>query len=43
MITQSAEDVPFDLRHLRYATYLNNGEGRAALADKLKLRFDALA
>ena len=27
LITQSADDIPFDLRHLRYVTYLNNGEG----------------
>ncbi len=30
-ITQSAEDIPFDLRHHRYLRYLNNGEGRAQL------------
>ncbi len=26
LITQFAEDIPFDLRHLRYITYHNNGE-----------------
>lgn len=31
-ITQSAADVPFDLTHHRYLLYLNNAEGRAALA-----------
>lgn len=30
-ITQSAEDIPFDLRHHRYLRYLNNNEGRAQL------------
>jgi hypothetical protein len=30
LITQSADDIPFDLRHLRYISYLNNGEGRAS-------------
>lgn len=38
-ITQSADDVPFDLRHHRYATYLNNGEGRAKLKGELRKRF----
>ena len=40
LITQADEDIPFDLRHLRYIKYLNNGEGRqalkAALADRLR-------
>jgi hypothetical protein len=31
-ITQSAGDVPFDLTHHRYLAYLNNIEGRTALA-----------
>lgn len=31
LITQSEADIPFDLRHLRYVRYLNNGEGRDAL------------
>lgn len=35
LITQSAEDVPFDLRSLRYVTYLNNDEGCADLATKV--------
>ena len=39
MITQADADIPFDLRHLRYIKYLNNGEGRrelkAALIDRL--------
>lgn len=42
LITQSDRDVPFDLRHLRYATYHNNEEGRAALAAKIKPRFEHL-
>ena len=28
LITQAEMDIPFDLRHLRYVSYLNNGEGR---------------
>jgi hypothetical protein len=35
LITQSESDIPFDLRHLRYVKYLNNGEGRAALKAQL--------
>lgn len=39
LLTQSDHDVPFDLRHLRYIRYLNNGEGlqnlRAQLATRL--------
>lgn len=35
LITQSMEDVPFDLRSLRCVTYLNNGEGRDDLAGRV--------
>lgn len=39
LLTQSEQDVPFDLRHLRHIRYLNNGEGlqnlRAQLAGRL--------
>ncbi len=38
LITQSKSDIPFDLRHLRYVTYLNNNEGRQELSSKLKRR-----
>ncbi|MEX2445798.1 MAG: hypothetical protein WD734_00540, partial [Dehalococcoidia bacterium] len=31
LIAQSADDIPFDLRPLRYVRYLNNNEGRATL------------
>jgi hypothetical protein len=43
LITQNAEDIPFDLRHLRYVQYLNNGEGLAQLSAKLQQRLEALA
>lgn len=43
LITQSAEDIPFDLRHLRYVAYLNNGEGLAQLGVRLQQRLEALA
>ncbi len=42
LITQAAQDIPFDLRHLRYIPYLNNGEGRAALVGSLQGRFQAI-
>lgn len=38
LITQSEADIPFDLRHLRYVRYLNNGEGLAELAECLRPR-----
>lgn len=43
LITQSPEDIPFDLRHLRYARYLNNGEGLQALAGTLLPKLQTFA
>lgn len=39
-IVQNDTDIPFDLRHLRFIKYLNNGEGRQVLRDQVseKLR-----
>jgi hypothetical protein len=42
MITQSAHDVPFDLRHLRYIPYLNNHEGLQALTVALQGRIQTI-
>lgn len=42
LITQSDHDIPFDLRHLRYVRYLNNGEGRAELMQSLQNRMNTL-
>lgn len=42
LITQSEQDIPFDLRHLRYIRYLNNVEGRAALTDALLTRMQTV-
>jgi hypothetical protein len=42
MITQAEADVPFDLRHLRFVPYLNNAQGRTALADALRGRLQGL-
>lgn len=38
LITQSMNDIPFDLRHLRAIPYLNNGEGLAALQTTIRDR-----
>lgn len=42
LITQSKDDIPFDLRHVRYVQYLNNAEGRRALVTKLAKRIETL-
>ena len=36
MIVQDAEDVPFDLRHLRFVKYVRDSEGLQRLRDNLK-------
>lgn len=41
-ITQSAEDVPFDLRHLRFINYLPNGEGLEDLKIQVTRRLKGL-
>lgn len=41
-ITQSEHDVPFDLRHHRFAKYLNNSEGLEKLKGELFNRFSTL-
>lgn len=43
LITQSMEDVPFDLRSLRCITYLNNNEGCAQLASDVAARLRTIA
>ena len=42
LITQHESDVPFDLRPLRHIPYLNNGEGRQALAAKIVARLQTV-
>jgi len=42
LITQSHDDVPFDLRPIRYLQYLNNGEGRSKLAAEVLSRVRAV-
>ncbi|MDE4276608.1 hypothetical protein PXK58_20035 [Phaeobacter gallaeciensis] len=43
LITQSSDDVPFDLRPIRFLHYHNNGEGRSKLALEILARVQALA
>ena len=43
LITQVDADIPFDLRHLRYVRYLNNGEGLQTLRERLQPRLAELA
>lgn len=43
LLTQHEGDIPFDLRHLRYLKYLNNGEGLAELKAKLTERLSDIA
>lgn len=42
LITQNPDDIPFDLRHLRYIRYLDNAEGRAALQQALADRLQTI-
>lgn len=42
LITQSHDDVPFDLKPIRYLHYLNNGEGRGKLASEVLARIQAV-
>jgi hypothetical protein len=42
LITRQPDDVPFDLRHIRYIQYLNNREGLATLQQQLSVRMQAL-
>lgn len=41
-ITQNSDDVPFDLRHHRYLTYLNNKEGLGVLQRDLSSKLQSL-
>jgi hypothetical protein len=42
MITRSADDVPFDVRHLRYVSYLPNREGLQKLSADVAARLTTL-
>jgi hypothetical protein len=42
LITRSGDDIPFDLRHLRYLTYLPNKEGLGKLSEGVQGRLKTL-
>ncbi len=42
LITQNRNDIPFNLRHLRYVEYLNNVEGLKKLGDEVKNRLNTI-
>ena len=42
MLAQNKEDVPFDVRHMRYVSYYPNAEGLLALANEVRKRLDTL-
>ena len=42
LISQNADDIPFDLRHLRYVTYLGNSQGINDLVVALRSRVEEL-
>nr|WED67880.1 hypothetical protein PJ912_16450 [Pectobacterium colocasium] len=42
LLARHIGDVPFDLRHLRIITYLNNGEGIANMIRQLRPRVTML-
>jgi hypothetical protein len=41
-IVQNADDIPFDLRHIRFIKYLNNGEGREGLKKAISAKLTAI-
>jgi hypothetical protein len=42
MITQNAQDVPFDVAHIRHIRYLPNGEGMTSLTSDVTRRLEGL-
>ncbi|PSJ47373.1 hypothetical protein C7H85_00605 [Zobellella endophytica] len=42
LITQSEQDVPFDLRHIRYIRYLPNSEGLGELSASLQTKLRSI-
>lgn len=41
LITQNKDDIPFDVTHLRYIHYLNNGEGLSKLSEKISTKLNS--
>ena len=42
LLAQSHEDVPFDLRHIRYIRYLNNAQGLSEMSEALQSRIKTI-
>ena len=42
LLTQNSDDVPFDLRHLRYIRYLNNEQGCEQLSEEISSRLQTI-
>ena len=42
LIAQFPDDVPFDLRHIRYVKYLNNAQGLSVLSDAIASRIQTV-
>jgi hypothetical protein len=42
LIAQAQDDVPFDLRHIRYVKYLNNEQGLASLSESIVSRIQTV-
>jgi hypothetical protein len=42
LVTQSKQDIPFDLQHLRYVLYQNSTKGRADLSKKLAQKISSV-
>lgn len=42
LIARNEDDVPFDLRHLRYVQYSNTAKGRRQLAERVTRRIESL-
>ena len=42
LLTQHQDDVPFDLRHLRYIQYLNNEQGCESLSSQISDRLQTI-
>jgi hypothetical protein len=42
MLTQTKADIPFDVSHLRYISYLANSQGLQALSLEVKKRLDSI-
>jgi hypothetical protein len=42
LLAQSHDDVPFDLRHIRYIRYLNNAQGLSEMSQAVQARIETI-